>query len=73
MVGDYVESGSFVLWCAGVSVKFGNVDFKLGVVAMLGGGKMEGFQATCPLAGYTCPLYEKKIFDASFMQNVSKK
>lgn len=45
----------------------------LGVVAMLGGGKMEGFQATCPLAGYTCPLYEKKIFDASFMQNVSKK
>ena len=35
VVGDDVESGLFVLWSAGVSVEFGDVDFKLGVVAML--------------------------------------
>ena len=35
VVGNNVEFGLFVIWSAGVSVEFGDVDFSLGVVTML--------------------------------------
>ena len=35
VVTDDVEAGLFVLWCVVVAVEFRNVDFELGVVAVL--------------------------------------
>ena len=42
VVGGDVEFGLLVLWGVGVSVKFGDVDFELGVVAVLFKPFLEG-------------------------------